>query len=61
MIGYKNGKICSDFSGSFTSSTSDSTEGTTTTQSLFFQSFSTKQQATNNFTNWLSDNYGLKQ
>ena len=61
LIGYKNGKICSDFSGSFTSSTSDSTEGTTTTQSLFFQSFSTKQQATNNFTNWLSDNYGLKQ
>lgn len=60
LIGYKNGKICSDFSGSFTSS-SGSTEENPATKSLFFQSFSTKQQATNNFTNWLSDNYGLKQ
>lgn len=60
LIGYKNGKICSDFSGSFTSS-SDSTEEDTTTQSLFFQSFSTKQQTTNSFTNWLTENYGLKE
>lgn len=60
LIGYKNGKICSDFSGSFTSS-SDSTEEDTGTQSLFFQSFSTKQQTTNSFTNWLTENYGLKE
>lgn len=62
VIGYKNGKICSDFSGSFTSS-SDSTEEDTTTQSLFFQSYSNQKslKTTNSFTTWLTENYGSKE
>ncbi len=61
LIGYKDGKLCSDFKGSFTTSQEDQNNsedsGTSTTQQ-FFSSYS--YRTTSEFEKWLNENYGTK-
>lgn len=63
IIGYNNNKLNSDYSGSFSSTTSDDStsedsSGDTSTQSIFYSSFSTRSN--NPFADWLKENYGTK-
>ncbi len=62
VIGYKDGNLCSDFTGSFSSSTGDEegSDSNGASQTNFYSSYN-NSKSISTFEQWLTDNYGTKE